>query len=95
MRLCAGFTLIGGGQMQLDKFYKSKQWRRKREMILRRDCYQCQDCKRYGRLRPAVTVHHIQHLEDAPELALTNSNLISLCAKCHNKRHPEKGGRTL
>lgn len=81
-------------EMQLDDFYKSKKWRHKREMILRRDGYQCQDCKRYGRQREAVTVHHIQHLEDAPELALTSSNLVSLCAKCHNKRHPEKGGRS-
>ncbi|MDE6707870.1 MAG: HNH endonuclease [Oscillospiraceae bacterium] len=60
---------------------------------MRRDGYQCQDCKRYGRLREAVTVHHIQHLAEHPELALQSENLISLCAECHNKRHPEKGGR--
>ncbi|MCI6686515.1 MAG: HNH endonuclease [Ruminococcus sp.] len=76
----------------MEMFYQSKAWKRKRQAILRRDGYCCQDCKRYGRFRPAVTVHHIKHLDQYPELALTNSNLISLCNECHNKRHPEKGG---
>ena len=76
-----------------DTFYKSKRWLRKRENILRRDKYLCQHCKRYGRRREAVTVHHIKHFEEYPELALTDSNLISLCQACHNKCHPEKGGK--
>lgn len=42
-------------------------------------------------MREAKTVHHIKHLEDAPELAFEDSNLISLCYSCHNKAHPEKG----
>lgn len=71
-------------------FYCSRQWLHKRDMVLRRDGYQCQDCRRYGRITQAVTVHHIEHLEDRPDLALTSSNLVSLCAACHNKRHPEK-----
>lgn len=73
-------------------FYDSAAWKRKRAQVLRRDKYMCQDCKRYGRMREAVEVHHIQHLEDAPELALDASNLVSLCKACHRKRHPEKGG---
>ena len=79
--------------MDVSNFYKSKAWQHKRRMILRRDAYQCQDCKRYGRIRTAVKVHHIKHLDDYPELALQSDNLISLCDACHNKRHPEKGGR--
>ncbi len=77
----------------VEDFYQSKAWKRKRGVILRRDGYRCQDCKRYGRMRQATTVHHIKHLDQHPELALTNSNLVSLCDACHNKRHPEKGGR--
>lgn len=73
-------------------FYESERWRVKRENILRRDGYECQNCKRYGRHVQATEVHHIKHLEDRPELAFTNSNLISLCKGCHNKAHPEKGG---
>ena len=73
-------------------FYCTKKWKQKRASILKRDGYRCKNCMRYGRIRPAVTVHHIKHLEDAPELALDARNLISLCAACHNEAHPEKGG---
>lgn len=74
------------------EFYHSSKWLHKRDMILRRDGYRCQECKRYGRITQAVTVHHIQHLEDRPDLALVSGNLISLCRACHAKAHPEKGG---
>lgn len=70
--------------------YKSKRWRHKAEQIKRRDKYLCQECLRYGRRTEATTVHHIEPAEARPDLAYKNSNLISLCAKCHNKMHPEK-----
>ena len=76
---------------ETNPFYLTPRWQRKRAAILRRDKYLCQECKRYGRMREAKTVHHIKHLEDAPELAFEDSNLISLCYSCHNKMHPEKG----
>lgn len=78
--------------MDTYKFYRSAKWLRKRAAILRRDGYQCVECRKYGRIREATRVHHIKHLEDYPELALADSNLESLCAECHNKKHPEKGG---
>lgn len=74
------------------KFYHSPQWKHKRAAILRRDEYRCVECQRYGRTRIATHVHHIKELEDSPELALVDTNLESLCAACHNKKHPEKGG---
>lgn len=76
--------------MARDEFYTSKAWQRKRAHILRRDNYLCAECKRYGKFRAAVTVHHVKHFDEHPELALEDSNLISLCAGCHNKAHPEK-----
>lgn len=72
--------------------YTSKRWRKKRERILRRDGYKCRECRKYGRAREAVTVHHIKHVDEYPELAYVDDNLISLCNPCHNKMHPEKGG---
>lgn len=68
-------------------FYNSKKWKRKREVILRRDGYLCQESKRYGKNIPADMVHHIYPLEEYPELALTNWNLVSMCHHEHNKMH--------
>ena len=70
--------------------YNSRRWRHKRKEILRRDGYLCQHCKRYGKQVQAVTVHHIKHVDEYPELAYINDNLESLCNACHNKEHPEK-----
>ncbi|SET01793.1 HNH endonuclease [Salinibacillus kushneri] len=72
---------------QVNPFYKSKRWKRKREVILRRDEYQCRHCRRYGKVTPAATVHHIYPLEDYPEYKLTNINLLSLCNTCHEQMH--------
>lgn len=71
--------------------YDSPKWKRKRRAILRRDGYMCQDCRRYGRRTEATEVHHIKHVDEWPELAFVDENLVSLCCACHNKRHPEKG----
>ncbi|MFG6315963.1 HNH endonuclease signature motif containing protein [Bacillus velezensis] len=79
---------------QSRSFYKSKEWQRCRQFVLRRDNYLCQDCLKNKRITQADTVHHIDELKDHPEKALDESNLISLCFSCHNKRHPEKGRRS-
>lgn len=71
-------------------FYMSSAWQKKREQILRRDGYRCQWCRRYGRLTEADEVHHVKPLKTHPELALSDENLVSLCASCHRKAHPEK-----
>ncbi len=71
--------------------YTCARWIRKRKEILRRDGYQCQECRRFGRAREAVVVHHIKHADEFPELAFDSKNLVCLCSACHNKAHPEKG----
>ncbi len=76
-------------------FYSSAKWKRKRKSILRRDEYQCQECKKYGKRKAATIVHHIKELEDYPELAFDNNNLESVCLACHNAKHPEKGKKSL
>lgn len=70
-----------------DGFYKNPKWIRKRKIILRRDKYTCKECSRYGKTTPAITVHHIYPLENYPELALVNENLVSLCNECHGQMH--------
>lgn len=71
--------------------YMDPAWLQKRAYILARDGYRCQECKRYGRRVEATIVHHKKPVESFPELAFVDDNLVSLCAKCHNKKHPEKG----
>ena len=87
-------------------FYGSKKWDMKRLYILHRDHFECQECRRRIAeakakgielpasdrwIRRATLVHHIQHLEDRPDLALEDSNLEAVCMECHNRLH----GRTV
>lgn len=74
-------------------FYTSRRWRRKQARILRRDGFLCQESKRYGQMVEATTVHHIWPLEDYPEYALEDWNLVSLCADKHNQMHDRKTRR--
>lgn len=87
--------------MEHNTFYDSPEWRRKRRQILLSDRHECQLCKACGVYTPAVIVHHVRHLEDAPELALCDTytdahgverrQLISVCRDCHeNVCHPER-----
>ena len=71
-------------------FYNSWLWRKKRKQILQRDNNECQICKSKGRYSKGTTVHHIKHLKARPDLALTDSNLLTVCDTCHNDLHPEK-----
>lgn len=79
--------------MKMQKFYKTTRWRAKREKILRRDGYLCQESKRYGKLIPADTVHHIFPRDEFPEYSLEGFNLISLSAKAHDEMHDRTSGK--
>lgn len=73
--------------MRKNNIYKSKQWLKLREYVLRRDGYICQESKRYGKVVPANMVHHIYPVEDYPELFYNPDNLISLSNYEHNRMH--------
>lgn len=75
-------------------FYDWTEWRRLRREVLKLDNYECQRCKRRGRYSRAVIVHHVQHLKDKPELALSiydgeRRQLEAVCKACHEELHPE------
>ncbi|HDX9589257.1 TPA: HNH endonuclease [Bacillus pseudomycoides] len=88
-------------KQQKRKFYDSGEWKRLREEIKKRDNYECQECKRNGRIRIdtneyskcarrkkiQLVVHHIKELEHHPKLALEIDNLETVCVDCHNKEH--------
>ncbi|HAO61560.1 MAG TPA: hypothetical protein DCQ90_06490 [Erysipelotrichaceae bacterium] len=74
------------------KFYKTREWRDKREEIMARDHRECQRCSgrwksdfpiKNTRLTQAKYVHHIQSLIEAPYLCIDAGNLTSLCFTCH------------
>ena len=71
-------------------FYHTTEWKRKRKEVLKRDHNAFVRCRQLGKYTKAVTVHHVKHLKDVPELALTADNLVSLCKDCHEAMHPEK-----
>lgn len=79
--------------MQIGFHHSNPKWDRKRKVILRRDRYLCQEAKRYGKSIPADTVHHIYPVEDYPELAYTDWNLISLSGATHNQMHDRATGQ--
>ena len=71
--------------------YKTKQHRRWRELVLRRDMYRCQMCKRFGRNVEATEAHHIIPLQVRPDLGRVLSNGVGLCRACHNALEPRTG----
>ena len=87
--------LVGMGTSDL--FYSWNVWKHRREYVLRLDRHECQRCKNEKkRYRKATIVHHVKHLTDRPELALTiwdpdtgERQLLSVCKQCHEELHPE------
>ena len=78
------------------KFYGWQEWLCLRSEVLRLDNWECKLCKSRGRHCPAVIVHHVKHLQDRPDLALSvwdpvtgERQLVSVCKRCHKRLHPE------
>ena len=78
------------------RFYGWQEWLALRPEVLRLDNWECQLCKAKGRHRPAKIVHHVKHLQDRPDLALSvwdpetgERQLVSVCKRCHEDQHPE------
>lgn len=79
-----------------DQFYSWPEWRALRADVLRLDHWECQLCKAKGRFRRGSIVHHVKHLEDRPDLALSiwdaetgERQLVTVCKRCHEAEHPE------
>jgi len=65
-------------------------WRRIRDRILQRDCYQCQHCKRKGFVTLADEVDHIVPLSKGGTDA--DDNLEAICADCHKVKTQQESG---
>lgn len=81
------------GRRDSNKFEKGNPWRHCSEKI-RRDNPICQRIHFGVRCQnPSVLVHHLQSPEDAPSLRMCPSNLVALCASCHDPSYAgDRGG---
>lgn len=88
--------------MSANGFYDSRAWRRVRRKVLAMDHNECQLCRERHRHTPGVIVHHVWHLDEYPEYALSvwaedpetgerTRNLLTVCRECHETVcHPER-----
>jgi HNH endonuclease. len=66
-------------------WYHTPAHRRWRKLVMQRDHYQCQECKRKG-MTPiplATEAHHKIPIDERPDLALDINNGEGLCWDCH------------
>lgn len=96
---------------ELWRFYKSPEWIKLKRSVLREAHFECAECRKLGKVtrwdvdkdgvkHMLSTVHHVCHVRDHPELAMSRwytdgtgarkENLIPVCKVCHNRLHPEK-----
>lgn len=86
--------LLSEGKENL--WYNTEPWKSWRAKVLQIDHHDCVMCKSKGKARRATIVHHVKHLKDRPDLALSiwdpdtgERQLISVCKHCHELLHPE------
>ena len=76
-------------------WYNSGDWQAVRDAVKRID-HECIICKAAGKHSATRYVHHVKHLRDRPDLALSiydpdtgERQLICVCKQCHELLHPE------
>ena len=67
---------------------KWKQWRL---AVFIRDLFICQDCGEDK--KDKLRAHHLKSRQEYPELIFVVDNGITLCIRCHAKKHFPKGSR--
>lgn len=76
-----------------EKFYKSPQWKRTRELYANSRGNICEKCWEKGLVVPGEIVHHKIFLTPSninnPDISLGFSNLELLCRNCHAAVHEQ------
>lgn len=81
---------------RLYRFYKSREFTELRAKVLEDAHYECQYCRRKGRITKATIAHHEYYVRDYPQYALTqyvmdeegmHQNLVAVCHRCHEDIH--------
>jgi len=76
-----------------ERFYQSREWRELRIYVLRRDRWRCVLCGAKVHAKGCARIDHIRPRKEAPHLERDARNLRTLCVRCDNQRHAEKGRR--
>lgn len=87
----------GGRRTTQHEIRSTKRWQRVAKFVRRRDGYRCtfglhrgearERCKKTG---PSLPVHHVQDVENHPELAFEPANCRTLCTTHHNQIEAER-----
>jgi len=79
----------GGVTPEHIKIRNSKELKEWRESVFKRDKHTCQDCFDISQKGKTVYLHahHLKSFSEFPELRFDINNGVTLCKKCHYKRH--------
>jgi 5-methylcytosine-specific restriction endonuclease McrA len=89
----------GGRRTTQHEIRSSKRWQRVAKFVRRRDGNRCTygtykgehvDGGRCTKTGPSLPVHHVQPVEEAPELAFEPGNCRTLCTTHHNRIDAER-----
>lgn len=78
-------------KLKHDSFYDTPLWRNLRRTILNRDNGICKYCESKGIAKAGNIVDHILPRKLFPELEVDESNLVTCCDKCHNRKRYFEG----
>ena len=74
------------------KFYQSMAWRNLRNLYIKKHPL-CVVCLKRGHYVPGYVVDHVQPIRQGGA-KLSESNLQTLCEKCHNRKRAAEKGQT-
>jgi len=82
-------TWKGGITPEHLRIRNSSELRKWRESVFLRDKHTCQECQSKSEKGKTVYLHahHIKSFSEYPELRFEINNGVTLCKKCHYKRH--------
>ena len=82
------------GDREAEQIRSTYRWQKKRNDVKERDHYLCVYCLAQGKINyEDLEVHHIEPLEERPDLAYEDDNLITLCGQDHEDAEAGKIGR--
>lgn len=74
-------------QMSYYELLSTRIWREKRQQILYRDGFKCQNCGKIQDKELHLHIHHKVYRTYQSPILQENKDLITLCENCHEKHH--------